>query len=115
MNILLWVLQVLLALYYLMGGGWMVFKVPGVWFKILPKPVWMALGLLQVLCALGLVLPGVTGVLPILTPIAAVCVAIETLLVSVLTKPKFQGLLWVVVPALLAAFVAYGRLVLKPF
>jgi|HubBroStandDraft_1064217.scaffolds.fasta_scaffold1549260_1 hypothetical protein len=115
MNILLWVLQILLALYYLMGGQWMVFKVPGAWLKILPKPVWMALGLLQALFALGLVLPPLVGLSPMVTPIAAVGVAVETLFVSALTKPKFQGLLWVIVPALLAAFVAYGRFVLKPF
>jgi uncharacterized membrane protein len=108
MNILLWVLQVLLGLYYLMGGSWMVSKIPGAWLKILPKPAWMVLGVLQVLFALGLVVPK-------LTPIAAVCVAVETVLVAVLTKPKFQGALWVVVPALLVLFVAYGRFVLMPF
>ncbi len=114
MNILLWILQILLALYYLMGGQWMVFKVPPVWLKLLPKPVWMALGLLQALFAIGLVLPGLIGMSPPITPIAAIGVAVETLLVSTITKPKFQGMLWIVVPALLALFVAYGRLVLKP-
>jgi hypothetical protein len=109
MNILLWVLQILLALYYAMGGSWMVSKAPGAWLKLLPKPAWVALGALQILFALGLVLPGMIG-MPKLTPIAAVGVAVETLLVAVLTKPKFQGLLWVVIPALLAAFVAYGRM-----
>lgn len=115
MNILLWVLQIFLGLYYLMGGSWMVSKVPGVWFKILPKPAWMALGVLQVLFALGLVLPGAIGILPKLTPIAAICVAIETMLVAALTKPKFKGLIWVAVPAVLVLFVAYGRIVLSPF
>src|ERR1700722_4025154 len=102
MNILLWVLQILLGLYYLMGGIWIVSKIPGVWLKLLPKPAWMALGLLQILFALGLVLPGVIGMSPKLTPIAAVGIVIETVLVAVLTKPKFQGALWVIVPALLA-------------
>ena len=115
MNILLWIFQILLGLYYLMGGSWMIFKVPGVWLKLMPKPAWMALGLLQALCALGLVLPGATGILPKLTPIAAICVAVETVLVAALNKPKFQGMLWAVVPALLALFVAYGRFVLMPF
>jgi len=115
MNILLWVLQVLLGLYYLMGGSWMVSKVPAGWLKIMPKPIWMALGLLQALFALGLVLPGLIGMSPPITPIAAIGVVVETLLVAALTKPKFQGFLWVLVPALLALFVAYGRFVLKPF
>ena len=115
MNILLWVLQILLGLYYLMGGIWMIFKVPGAWLKLMPKPVWMALGVLQALFALGLVLPAATGMWPKLTPIAAVCVAVETVLVTALTKPPFKGALWAIVPALLALFVAYGRFVLMPF
>lgn len=109
MNILLWVLQILLGLYYLMGGQWMVFKVPGGWLKLLPKPVWMALGLLQALFALGLVLPGLIGMSPAVIPVSAIGVAVETLLVAAVTKPKFQGFLWVLIPALLALFVAYGR------
>jgi len=115
MNIFLWVLQIFLALYYLMGGYWIVSKVPGVWLKLLPKPAWTALGLLEALFALGLVLPAAVGLLPILTPLSAVGVAIETVAVSGITKPKFQGMLWIVIPALLALFVAYGRFVLVPF
>jgi hypothetical protein len=115
MNILLWVLQILLGLYYLMGGSWMLKNIPGVWLKILPKPVWMALGLLQILFAVGLVLPGAVEMNPQLTPISAIGVVVETVLVAAMTKPKFQGLLWVVIPALLALFVAYGRFVLVPF
>jgi hypothetical protein len=115
MSILLWVLQILLALYYVMGGSWMISKVPPVWLKIMPKPVWAALGLLQILFALGLVLPGAFGMMPLLTPVAAVGVAVETVLVAALGKPKFSGMLWAIVPALLALFVAYGRFALKPF
>jgi hypothetical protein len=115
MNILLWVLQVLLGLYFLMGGSWMLKNIPGPWLKIMPKPVWMALGLLQVLFALGLILPGALKMSPQLTPISAVGVAVEILLITALTKPKFQGALWAVIPALLSLFVAYGRFVLSPF
>jgi hypothetical protein len=114
MNILLWVLQVLLALYYVMGGSWMVSKIPGAWLKFLPKPAWITLGLLQVLFALGLVLPAATGMWPKLTPVAAVCVAVETVLVAAATNTKFQAMVWAVVPAILALFVAYGRFVLNP-
>jgi hypothetical protein len=108
MNILLWVLQILLGLYYLMGGSWMLKNIPGAWLKLLPKPVWMALGLLQILFAAGLALSGVIGK-PQLISIAAIGVAVETLLITAITKPKFQGALWAVIPALLALFVAYGR------
>ncbi len=108
MNILLWVLQVTLGLYYLMGGGWMLKNIPGAWLKILPKPAWMALGLLQILFALGLALSGFIGQ-PQLIPVAAIGVAVETVSITLMTKPKFQGALWAVIPAFLALFVAYGR------
>lgn len=115
MNILLWVFQVLLGLYYLMGGSWMVSKVPGAWLKILPKAVWITFGLLQALFALGLVLPAALKIWPIATPIAAVCVAVETIGVGILNRVKFQGFLWILIPAVLSLFVAYGRFVLSPF
>ena len=115
MNVLLWILQVLLGLYYLMGGSWMLSKIPGGWLKILPKPAWMALGLLQVLFALGLILPGALKMSPQLTAVSAIGVVVESLLVMALTKPPFKGALWAIVPALLALFVAYGRTVLSPF
>jgi hypothetical protein len=114
MNIFLWVLQVLLGLYYLMGGSWMLKNIPKAWLKIMPKPVWMGIGLLQILLAVGLVLPGFFGKAQLI-PIAAIGLAVETLFVAVLTKPKFQGLLWVVIPALVSLFVAYGRSGLSPF
>jgi len=115
MNIVLWVLQILLAVYYLMGGSWMMSKVPPAWLKIMPKPVWVALGLLQALFALGLVLPGVLGSMPKLIPISAVGVAVETVVVALINKTKPNGLVWVVVPALLALFVAYERNPQMPF
>lgn len=119
MNILLWVLQVLLGLYYLMGGFYQanVGKLPPAWFKILPKPAWLTLGVLQILFALGLVLPGAVGVLPKLTPVAAIGLIVETVLVYKLTFKdfKFRTFVWVLIPAVLALFVAYGRFVLVPF
>lgn len=119
MNILLWVLQILLALYYAMGGTYQmnVGKLPPAWFKIVPKPAWIFIGLLQVLLALGLVLPPLVKVMPQFTAIAAVALIIETLVVYFLTINKFifKAFVWVLIPALLAAFVAYGRFVLVPF
>lgn len=120
MNILLWVLQILLALYNMMGGIYTVFnfeKLKGAWMNDLPKPAWVALGVLQALFALGLVLPGAAGVLPTLTPIAATYLAVYALLGCALFAKYagFPGILWAVVPAILAAFVAYGRIALQPF
>ncbi len=115
MNILLWVLQVLLALYNVAGGMYTMghYKILAYISLVnaLPKPVWMALGLLQVLFAIGLVLPGVVRRLPKLIPISAIGLAIISLLGSALfvTYGGFPGILWAIVPALLLFFVAYGR------
>src|SRR6266480_2882463 len=88
MNIPLWVLQILLALWNVIGGIYMVnhYKLlVNSWaLSSLPKPVWMALGVLQVLFALGLVLPGVFRIYPKLITISAVCLAVLSLLGIVL-------------------------------
>ena len=120
MNILLWLLQILLALWNTTGGVYMVNnyeKLAKVWaLDALPKPVWIILGALEILFALGLVLPGAIKVLPKLTPISAVCLAVISLLgIALYVAYAGSGILWALVPAVLAAFVAYGRFVLKPF
>ena len=118
MNVLLWVLQILLTLWNMIGAIYMVNNYENlakVWaLNALPKPAWMALGVLQALFALGLVLPGVVREFPKLIPISAACLAVISLLGIALyvAYAGFPGILWAVVPAILAAFVAYGRFVL---
>jgi hypothetical protein len=113
MNILLWVLQIFLALWNMLGGVYTAYNyemLKSVWANDLPKPVWVALGVLQAVFAIGLVLRK-------LTPIAATYLAVNSLLGCVLFSKYagFPGVLWAVVPAILAAFVAYGRMSLKPY
>ena len=113
MNILLWILQVLLALWNLIGGVYTFShyeNLKGGWGNNLPGAVWAAIAVLQVLFAVALVIPK-------LAPIGAVYIALNALLGCVLFAQYagFPGLLWGVIPALLAAFVAYGRIALKPF
>ncbi len=77
MNVVLWVLQVVVALSFLMAGT-MKLTQPlerlaqnmG-WVKDFPPAVVRGIGLLEVLGAVGLVLPAATGILPWLTPLAA--------------------------------------------
>jgi hypothetical protein len=54
---------------------------------------------------------------PKLTPIAAAYLALNALLGCALFAKYagFPGILWAVVPAILATFVAYGRTALEPF
>lgn len=117
MNILLWVLQIILAFWNLIGGVYTVSNyenLRGAWANGLPGAVWVTIGVLQVLFALGLVL---TRVLPKLTPISAAYLAVNALLGCVLFTQYagFPGSLWGIIPAILAVFVVYGRLALKPF
>jgi|SRR6185369_2060723 len=113
MNIFLWVLQILLALYNFAGGLYLSFnyeKIASVWaLSALPAPAWMALGLLQALFAIGLVVR--FKKMPNLTGISAVCLAIISLLGVVLyiAYAHFPGMLWGVAPAILLAFIAYKR------
>jgi hypothetical protein len=60
MNILLWVLQVLVALLYGAPGVMKVFMFDKVgegvpFFGVLPREAWMALGILELVCTVGLI------------------------------------------------------------
>src|SRR5205809_8149300 len=82
MNILLWVLQILLALHTVMGAVWKFSKseqsVPSL--KAIPHGVWLAMSVLELLCSLALILPAFNKPVAILVPIAAAFVAAEMLL-----------------------------------
>src|ERR1700730_18279201 len=65
MNILLWVLQVLLALDVLPHGGLLLFPPAAIADQMnaaLPRWFWIFLGIAEVLAAVGLTLPGVTRI-----------------------------------------------------
>jgi uncharacterized membrane protein YphA (DoxX/SURF4 family) len=84
MNILLWVLQILAALLYGASGVMKVFifdKVSGqvASFGALPREAWMALGILELVCAVGLIVPAAFHWRPMLTVTAAAVLAIESL------------------------------------
>jgi hypothetical protein len=118
-NIALWIAQSLLALAYLVAGGLKVVRprerlvASGNfnWMKDSSDAGVKAVGLVEILGALGVVLPWLTGIAPILTPIAAiglVVVQIGALRVH-LVRNERQPLPANVLLLLLAAFVAAGR------
>ncbi len=114
MNVLLWILQVLLGLYYMLGGKWLITELPADMLRVLPRTAWLALGVLQVLFGLGLILPGLLKKWPKATPVCAAAAAVETVAAAAAVT-GFPGLWWAVIPGLLALFVAYGRAKLRPF
>ena len=121
MNILLWVLQILAALMYGASGVMKIFMfdqisgdVPS--FGALPREAWTALGILELVCVVGLIVPSALRWRPSLTVAAAAVLAIESLVfVGVHVKYREVGsIVMVCVLGLLMAFIAYGRMVLKP-
>jgi hypothetical protein len=118
-NIALWIAQGLLALVYLVAGGLKVVRPRGQlvasgnfdWMKDSSDAGVKAVGLVEILGALGVILPWLTGIAAILTPIAAiglVVVQIGALRVH-LVRNERQPLPANVLLLLLAAFVAVGR------
>jgi uncharacterized membrane protein YphA (DoxX/SURF4 family) len=121
MNILLWVLQVLAALLYGASGVMKVFMFDKVSedvrsFDALPRQAWMALGILELVCAIGLIVPAALHWRPGLTVVAAAVLAVESLVfIGVHVKYREVGpIIMSAVLGLLMAFIAYGRMVLKP-
>ena len=121
MNILLWVLQGLAALVYAASGTMKVFLVDKVSadvlsFGALPRRVWMALGIVELVCTVGLIVPAALHWQPALTVVAAAVLAIESLVfVGVHVKYReISTIIMCVVLGLVMAFIAYGRMVLAP-
>ena len=81
---------------------------------------WGALGVFEMLCAILLVVPLAAKWLPVLTPLAAAALAVESLALAglyaqySLKLTATNPLVWVVLMGLIAAFVAYGRYALRP-
>ncbi len=121
MNILLWVLQVVAAVLYGASGVMKSFlfdkvsaDVPS--FGALPRGAWMAFGILELVCTVGLIVPAAIHWQPALTVVAAAVLTIESL-VFVWVHAKYGEITPTIlsgVLGLLMAFIAYGRMVLKP-
>ena len=121
MNVLLWVLQVLAALLYGSSGVMKVFMferisqdVPS--FGALPREAWMALGILELVCTIGLIVPAAFHWRPRLTILAATLLAVESL-VFVWVHLKYHELTPLILSSvlgLLMAFIAYARMVRRP-
>jgi len=121
MNIVLWVLQSLAALLYAASGIMKVFMfdrisadVPS--FGALPREAWMTLGIVELACTVGLIVPAALHWKPALTVAAAAVLAIESF-VFIGVHIKYREVTPIVMSSvlgLLMAFIAYGRMVLKP-
>src|SRR5688572_30277255 len=118
MNILLWIIQILLALLFLFAGGTkLVLSSETMASMASPNqvvlPMWFVrfIGVVEVLGALGLVLPGLLRRHQYLTPLAALGLTI-IMIGAVVVTTMGDGFAMAITPmvvGLLCAFVAYGR------
>ena len=114
MNIVLWVLQVLLALAFLAHGLMFLAPPPEVAVQMdamLPRWFQLFLGVAEVLAGVGLTLPGLTRIMPALVPAAAAGVMIVMVSATALHlwRAEYAGAATTFVLLLMATFVAYGR------
>jgi DoxX-like family len=121
MNILLWVLQILAALLYGASGIMKIFMFEKISkdvrsFDALPRGVWRGLGILELACVVGLIVPAVFHWHPEITVLAAAVLTLESLVfIWVHVKShEIPPLVMSAVLGLLMAFIAYGRMVLAP-
>jgi hypothetical protein len=114
MNIVLWVLQVLLALAFLAHGGMLLFPPAAIVDQMnasLPRWFQLFLGIAEILAAVGLTLPGVTRIQPWLVSCAAAGIMFVMVCATVfhLMRGEVSSAMTTVVLLAVATFVAYTR------
>ncbi|HXJ39037.1 MAG TPA: DoxX family protein, partial [Bryobacteraceae bacterium] len=85
-------------------------------FGALPREAWLALGILELGCTVGLIVPAAFHWHTEVTVVAATVLAIESL-VFVWVHTRYREIATIIMSGalgLLMAFIAYGRMVLKP-
>ncbi|MEZ4733288.1 MAG: DoxX family protein [Caldilineaceae bacterium] len=117
MNLVLWIVQILLAAAFGMAGftkltqplDAMAAMMP--WVTATPELLVRFIGLAEVAGALGLILPGLTKIQPRLTAYAALGLVLVMLLAGAFhaSRGEFGNIPVNLVLLVLSAFVAYGR------
>jgi len=117
MNVFLWVLQGLLAVAFGFSG---VMKVAQPKERLAPRMPYVedfpdgaikTIGALEILAAIGLILPAATGIAPVLTPLAATGLVLLMIgaMITHGRRREFQSIPVNAVLLILAAVVAWGR------
>ncbi len=119
MNVVLWIVTIVLAAMFA-GAGFMkltqskeqIAATPRMgWAESFPPGVIKMIGALEVLAAIGLILPALIDVATVLVPLAAT--GLVLMMIGAATvhgrRREYQSVVMNVVLLLLAAFVAWGR------
>jgi putative oxidoreductase len=121
MNILLWVLQILMGVYFIAIGVMHFVIPPGLpepmsWMYDLSPTLHAISGTAEILGGLGLILPGLAKIQTRLTPLAGVGLALVMVLAAVfhLTRGEMLNIVTNLVVGAVVGFIAYGRWKLKP-
>jgi uncharacterized membrane protein YphA (DoxX/SURF4 family) len=119
MNIVLWVLQVLLALAFLAHGCLLLFPPAAMVEQMnasLPRWFQLFLGAAEVLAAVGLTLPGFTRIQPWLVSCAAAGIMIVMISATIfhLIRGEIGSAITTIVLLAMATFVAYVRWQVAP-
>lgn len=122
MQIVLWIVQVLIALAFLaVGFPKLVMPLADLsqqmdWVNDLSPALVRFIGLAEVAGGLGLILPALTRILPWLTPLAAAGLVLIMILAAVfhISRGEIPFIIPNLVLLALAAFVAYGRWKIAP-
>jgi uncharacterized membrane protein len=124
MNVALWIGQVLVALAFVGAGYSHSFgyerssERPGmVWMKALSPAMVRTIGILEILGAIGLIAPAMTGIATWLTPLAALLLGVVMVLAIGLhlSRREYPNAVFNLVLGLFAFAVAFSRLVVSPF
>jgi uncharacterized membrane protein YphA (DoxX/SURF4 family) len=121
MNLALWIVAGLLAAAYLMGGSVKLRMSKEKIAAVGPSGRWVedfsaggvkAIGALEVLGAIGLILPAALAIAPVLVPLAALGLAMIMIGAAItrIRRHEIRFLMIDLVYLVLVAFVAWGRL-----
>jgi uncharacterized membrane protein YphA (DoxX/SURF4 family) len=119
MNIILWILQVLLAGVFA-AHGWMLVSPPPELLDIINEEMGVGfrftLGIAEILGAVGILLPGIIRVLPRLTEISAACLAFVSVSATIwhVVRGETNSAVITAVLVVLTTLVAYGRWQVRP-
>ncbi|PQO40920.1 hypothetical protein [Blastopirellula marina] len=121
MNILLWILQAILALHTVMGAVWKFSHsaeqtMPSL--KAIPQPIWLGMSGLEIVVAVCLVLPAIYKPAGVLVSIAALVIVAEMVLFTGLYfaagATNIGPVIYWLIVAAICGFIAYGRFALSP-
>lgn len=126
MNLALWIVAGLLAVAYLIGGGGKLIMSKERIAATSSSARWVddfsaggvkAIGALEVLAAVGLILPAVLDIAPVLVPLAALGLVMIMIgaVITRLRRHETKAMMADLVYLVLAAFVAWGRFGPEPF